>query len=319
MRLADLVRRFFWTTVILLSVSWMTFIWYITTDGDEHKPARQFTEAAATTQANSQGTALQQGASPPLSQSPESPSLPLDISPFGTIAQFEASAFSRRYQTKYGGVNHAKTGVRFSPISYQVNLSGPSGAGLTIRDIDGAIIGFGVSFSNDRGLAASLPWTADIERFSLEGLSTFLTKHEAQAVLEYMKVHRLDVHSEGVGNGRLTQMGKLWVAAGTTGGDLAVWVALEDNRSPTLSPSVEEHVTQLKVRGKTVMLGDPAESVFATLEPTEVVSQSTKQDPAIPRSLLVAKHYMLDGKLWILTFRRREAHGNYVLAQIQPG
>lgn len=72
------------------------------------------------------------------------------------------------------------------------------------------------------------------------------------------------------------------------------------------------------VRGRTLRLGDAADRVFETLKPADMKLNQVGPDPANAGSLIVRKHYEVNGKSFSLTFRRDNGVdvGAYKVVQI---
>lgn len=74
--------------------------------------------------------------------------------------------------------------------------------------------------------------------------------------------------------------------------------------------------SSIKVRGKTIRLGDTADEVFKTLTPADSKKKDVGPDPSNPQSLLVTHHYVIEGKTFSLTFARTTDPGPYRLIRI---
>jgi len=75
-------------------------------------------------------------------------------------------------------------------------------------------------------------------------------------------------------------------------------------------------VNSLKVRGKTIRIGDTADQVFAVLKKSEMVNQTVEKDPNNPNSLLVVKNYEVKGKKFTIYFARVQEPGPYKIIKI---
>jgi hypothetical protein len=90
---------------------------------------------------------------------------------------------------------------------------------------------------------------------------------------------------------------------------------------PTPSPVsgaavVPEQATSIRVRAKTIRVGDSADDIFKTLEPADSRKTDVGLDPAHPGSLLVTHHYQIEGQTFSLTFARNHDPGPYRLVRI---
>jgi hypothetical protein len=75
-------------------------------------------------------------------------------------------------------------------------------------------------------------------------------------------------------------------------------------------------VDSLKVRGKTIKIGDTADDIFETLKPADSKKKDIGPDPNNPQSLLVTHQYEVAGKSFSLTFARTTDPGPYRLIRI---
>lgn len=75
-------------------------------------------------------------------------------------------------------------------------------------------------------------------------------------------------------------------------------------------------INSVKVRGKTIRIGDTADDIFKTLKPTDSKKKDVGPDPKNPQSLLVTHHYEVEGKNFSLTFARTNDPGPYQLIRI---
>ena len=77
-----------------------------------------------------------------------------------------------------------------------------------------------------------------------------------------------------------------------------------------------EQATFIRVRAKTIRVGDSADDIFKTLEPADSRKTDVGLDPAHPGSLLVTHHYKIEGQAFSLTFARDHDPGPYRLVRI---
>jgi hypothetical protein len=75
-------------------------------------------------------------------------------------------------------------------------------------------------------------------------------------------------------------------------------------------------VNFLKVRGKTIKIGDTADNIFQTIKPSDSKKKNIEPDPNNPRSLLVTHFCEVEGKSFSLTFVRTTDPGPYRLIRI---
>jgi hypothetical protein len=80
--------------------------------------------------------------------------------------------------------------------------------------------------------------------------------------------------------------------------------------------TVPEQATSIRVRAKTIRVGDSADDIFKTLEPADSRKTDAALDPAHPGSLLVTHHYKIDGQSFSLAFARHHDPGPYRLVRI---
>ena len=83
-----------------------------------------------------------------------------------------------------------------------------------------------------------------------------------------------------------------------------------------LPPCFAGEVNFIKVRGKTIGIGDTADDIFETIKPTDSKKKNVKPDPNNPRSLLVTHACEVEGKSFSLTFARTTDPGPYRLIRI---
>jgi hypothetical protein len=77
-----------------------------------------------------------------------------------------------------------------------------------------------------------------------------------------------------------------------------------------------EQAASIRVRGKTIRVGDSADDIFKTLEPADSSKTDVGPDPTHPGSLLVTHHYKIEGQSFSLTFARNHDPGPYRLVRI---
>jgi hypothetical protein len=77
-----------------------------------------------------------------------------------------------------------------------------------------------------------------------------------------------------------------------------------------------EQAASIRVRGKTIGVGDFADDIFKTLEPGDSMKTEAGLDPTHPGSLLVTHHYKVEGQSFSLTFARNHDSGPYRLVRI---
>jgi hypothetical protein len=75
-------------------------------------------------------------------------------------------------------------------------------------------------------------------------------------------------------------------------------------------------VNFIKVRGKTIGIGDTADQVFAVLKNGDMVNQTVEKDLDNPNSLLVIKNYQIKGRKFTLYFARVHDPGPYKVTKI---
>jgi hypothetical protein len=86
--------------------------------------------------------------------------------------------------------------------------------------------------------------------------------------------------------------------------------------SPVSGAAVPDQATSIRVRAKTIRVGDSADDIFKTLEPADSRKTDAALDPAHPGSLLVTHHYKIDGQSFSLAFARHDDPGPYRLVRI---
>jgi hypothetical protein len=77
-----------------------------------------------------------------------------------------------------------------------------------------------------------------------------------------------------------------------------------------------EQAASIRVRGKTIRVGDSADDIFNTVEPADSSKTDAGLDPTHPGSLLVTHHYKIEGQSFSLTFARNHDPGPYRLVRI---
>jgi len=77
-----------------------------------------------------------------------------------------------------------------------------------------------------------------------------------------------------------------------------------------------EQATSIRVRAKTIHVGDSADDIFKTLEPADSRKTDVGLDSAHPGSLLVTHHYKIEGQTFSLTFARHHDPGPYRLVRM---
>jgi hypothetical protein len=80
--------------------------------------------------------------------------------------------------------------------------------------------------------------------------------------------------------------------------------------------AVPEQAASIRVRAKTIRVGDSADDIFKTLAPADSRKTDVRLDPAHPGSLLVTHHYKIEGQTFSLTFARHHDPGPYRLVRI---
>src|SRR5262245_34153397 len=87
---------------------------------------------------------------------------------------------------------------------------------------------------------------------------------------------------------------------------------------PPVSEAVAplEQATSIRVRTKTIRVGDSADEIFKTLEPADSGKTDVALDPTHPGSLVVTHHYQIEGQTFSLTFARDYDAGPYRLVRI---
>ena len=75
-------------------------------------------------------------------------------------------------------------------------------------------------------------------------------------------------------------------------------------------------VNSIKVREKTIRIGDTADKAFAVLKKSDMVSQTIEKDPNIPDSLLVVKNFRVKGRKITIHFTRAHEPGPYKVTKI---
>ena len=80
--------------------------------------------------------------------------------------------------------------------------------------------------------------------------------------------------------------------------------------------AVPEQATSIRVRAKTIRVGDSADDIFKTLEPADSNKTDVGLDRAHPGSLLVTHHYKIEGQTFSLTFARNHDLGPYRLVRL---
>jgi hypothetical protein len=80
--------------------------------------------------------------------------------------------------------------------------------------------------------------------------------------------------------------------------------------------AVPEQATSIRVRARTIRVGDSADDIFKTLEPADSRKTDVALDPAHPGSLLVTHHYQIEGHTFSLTFARNHDSGPYRLVRM---
>lgn len=75
-------------------------------------------------------------------------------------------------------------------------------------------------------------------------------------------------------------------------------------------------VTSIAVDGQTVQKGMPADRVFEVLDRRYMTNQTIGPDPRIAVSLLVKKYYRIDGREYVVDFRRAAYDGPYITSAL---
>src|SRR5262245_64663157 len=86
--------------------------------------------------------------------------------------------------------------------------------------------------------------------------------------------------------------------------------------SPVSVAALPQQATSIRVRAKTIRVGDSADDIFKTLKPADSSKTDVWLDPAHPGSLLVTHHYKIEGQSFSLTFARHDDPGPYRLDRI---
>ena len=86
--------------------------------------------------------------------------------------------------------------------------------------------------------------------------------------------------------------------------------------SPGSDAAPPEQAAPIRVRGKTIRVGDSADDIFKTLEPADSSKTDVGLDPTHPGSLLVTHHYKIEGQSFSLTFARNHDPGPYRLVRL---
>jgi len=87
--------------------------------------------------------------------------------------------------------------------------------------------------------------------------------------------------------------------------------------SPVSEPVARlEQATSIRVRARTIRIGDAADDIFKTLEPADSRKTDAGLDPTYPGSLVVTHHYKIEGQSFSLTFARNHDPGPYRLVRI---
>jgi hypothetical protein len=84
----------------------------------------------------------------------------------------------------------------------------------------------------------------------------------------------------------------------------------------SVAAALSEQATSIRVRAKTIRVGDSADDIFRTLEPADSSKTDVGLDPAHPGSVLVTHHYKIEGQSFSLTFARNQDPGLYRLVRI---
>jgi hypothetical protein len=84
----------------------------------------------------------------------------------------------------------------------------------------------------------------------------------------------------------------------------------------SVAAALPEQATSIRVRAKTIRVGDSADDIFKTLEPADSSKTDVGLDPAHPGSLMVTHHYKMEGQSFSLTFARNHDPGLYRLVRI---
>jgi hypothetical protein len=119
-------------------------------------------------------------------------------------------------------------------------------------------------------------------------------------------------------------MKRLNLAAAILGIALAAgwdWSMPQATAQATPSPGSDavappEQAASIRVRGKTIRVGDSADDIFKTLEPGDSSKTDVGLDPTHPGSLLVTHHYKIEGQSFSLTFARNHEPAPYRLVRI---
>lgn len=83
-----------------------------------------------------------------------------------------------------------------------------------------------------------------------------------------------------------------------------------------VTPLISAEPSSISIRGKTIRIGDTADSTFETLKPNDSKKKDIEPDPTNPRSLVVTHYYEVDGKAFSLSFARTTDPGPYRLIRI---
>ena len=119
-------------------------------------------------------------------------------------------------------------------------------------------------------------------------------------------------------------MKRLNLAAAILGIALAAgwdWSMPQATARATPSPGSDavappDQAASIRVRGKTIRVGDSADDIFKTLEPADSSKTDVGLDPTHPGSLLVTHHYKIEGQSFSLTFARNHDPGPYRLVRL---
>lgn len=75
-------------------------------------------------------------------------------------------------------------------------------------------------------------------------------------------------------------------------------------------------VNFLKVRGKTIRIGDTADQIFTVLKKSDMVNQTVGKDSNNSNSLLIVKNYQVKGRKFTIYFARVQDPGPYKVTKI---
>ncbi len=94
------------------------------------------------------------------------------------------------------------------------------------------------------------------------------------------------------------------------------WVHKSVVKSEPETPQFPRVIRHIRVRGKSIKVGDLADDIFEILKPEDTLKMEIARDPNNPQSLVVTRYYRVEGKVFALMLKKLKDPGPYRLEKI---